>query len=220
MVKKNREQPKLPEGWPELRKAKASAKTAWSYNNDLIKMLNDKLGKAKVAKIKKRIRGEQPAFPNKEINLKNAKKLAEKGWSYYRNLIKSMHKELGVEPTAAIMEEMMRANAHKYLKPTMEKFGIQGNDAWSLASYFKLATGDVIGYKTELIEESPNKVVYRLYPPCLWFPKLDIPVRFCESEDCFEREAVKIINPKIQVYGRAKMTGGDPYCEVVFLESK
>lgn len=167
MTEMKREQPQLPDEWPELRKAKASAKTAWAYYSDLVKLL---------------------------------------------------HKEIGEEKTAEILSKLMKANAHKYLKPSMEKFGITGNDCWALASYFKLATGDVIGYKAELIQESPNKVVYRLYPPCLWFPDLDIPPSFCEAEGEFEMEAARMINPKIKVYGRALLTRGDPYCETVFEE--
>ena len=167
MEEMKREQPKLPDEWPELRKAKASAKTAWAYYSDLVKVLNE---------------------------------------------------EIGEEKTAEIMTKLMKANAHKYLKPSMEKFGIKGNDCWALASYFKLATGDVIGYKSELIQEAPNKVVYRLYPPCLWFPDLDIPPRLCEAEGAFEEEAARMLNPKIKVYGRALLTRGDPYCETVFEE--
>jgi len=163
----HREQPQLPDGWPELRKAKASAKTAWRYYSDLVKLL---------------------------------------------------HKELGEEKTADILSKLMRANAHKYLKPTMEKFGITGNDPWSLASYFKLATGDVIGYKAELIQEAPKRVVYRLHPPCLWFPDLDVPPSFCEAEAKFEEEAARMVNPKIRVSCRALLTRGDPYCDTVFEE--
>lgn len=162
-----REQPQLPEGWPELRKAKASAKT---------------------------------------------------GWAYYSDLIKLLHRELGEKKTAGIMQKLMVQNARKYLKPTREKLGITGTDPWSIASYFKLATGDVIGYRAELIQEAPNKVVYRLHPPCLWFPDLDIPPSFCEAECCFEAEAARMLNPRIKVYPRSLLTRGDPYCDTVFEE--
>ena len=110
----------------------------------------------------------------------------------------------------------MKANAHKYFKAGMEKFGIKGNDCWAVASYFKLSTGDVLGYKAELIEEAPNRVVCRFHPPCLLFPELDIPPSFCEAESEFEVEAARMLNPKIKVYTRALMTRGDPYCEIVF----
>ena len=139
MAEIKREQPQLPDGWPEIRKAKASANTAWAYYSDLVKLL---------------------------------------------------HKEIGEGKTAAILAKFMEANARKYVKPSMEMFGIKGNDPWSLATYFKLATGDVIGYKAELIQEAPNRVVYRLYPPCLWFPDLDIPPSFCEAEGMFEKRLI------------------------------
>lgn len=165
MAKTKRQQPQLPDGWPELRKARASANTAWAY---------------------------------------------------YRDLVKLLHREIGEEKTADILSRLMAANARKYVKPSMNAFGIEGNDAWSVASYFKLATGDVIGYKAELIQEGPRKVVYRLYPPCLWFPDLDIPPSFCLAESSFEKEAAKLVNPRIKVHVRTLLTRGEPYCETVF----
>jgi len=161
---------------------------------------------------------KQPQLPDGWTELRKAKASAKTAWSYYRDLVKLLHKEIGEEKTASVLRKLMAANAKKYLTPTMEKFGIKGNDPWALASYFKLATGDVIGYKAELIQEAPNRVVYRLYPPCLWFPDLDIPPSFCEAEGEFEAEAARMINPRIKVYGRALLTRGDPYCETVFEE--
>ena len=61
------------------------------------------------------------------------------GWSYFEHLIKTMHTELGEEKTANILKTFMRNNAKKYVVPAMKAFGLVGNDAWSLASYFKLA---------------------------------------------------------------------------------
>ncbi len=165
MAKMEKEQPQLPDGWPDIRKAKASARTGWAYFSDLVKL---------------------------------------------------MHKEVGEEKTAAILTKLMEANVKKYTKPSMEAFGIKGNDPWSLAAYFKLATGDIIGYKAELIQEAPNKVVYRLYPPCLWFPDLDIPPSFCEAFCMFEKEAARLLNPRVKVSTRSSMMRGDPYCENVF----
>ena len=164
------------------------------------------------------IKREQPQLPDGWPELRKAKASAKTGWAYYSDLIKLLHKEIGEEKTAEIMQKLMVQNAKKYLKPTMEKFGIKGNDPWSIASYFKLATGDVIGYKAELIQEAPNKVVYRLHPPCLWFPDLDIPPSFCEAECCFEIEAARMLNPRIRVYPRTLLTRGEPYCDTVFEE--
>ena len=159
---------------------------------------------------------EQPQLPDEWPELRKAKASAKSGWAYYSDLVKLLHQELGEEKTCAILRKFMAANARKYVKPTMEKLGIKGDDAWAIASYFKLATGDVVGYKAELIQEPPNKVIYRLYPPCLWFPDLDIPPSFCEAEGEFEAEACRMINPRVKVYGRALLTRGDPYCETVF----
>jgi len=132
--------------------------------------------------------------------LRKAKASAKTGWTYYRELVKLLHEEVGEEKTAGIICKLMKGMAHRYFDASMQKFGIEGNDAWSLASYFKLATGDVVGYKAELIQEGPKKVVYRLYPPCLWFPELDIPPAFCLAEDCFEEEVCRMHNPKVKVY--------------------
>ena len=161
-------------------------------------------------------RREQPQLPEEWPELRKAKASANTAWAYYRDLVKLLHKEIGEQKTADILAKLMRANAHKYLKPSMEMFGITGNDPWALASYFKLATGDVIGYKAELIEEAPNKVVYKLYPPCLWFPDLDIPPSFCIAEGQFEEEAARMLNPKIKVSMRSLMTRGEPSCDTVF----
>lgn len=161
---------------------------------------------------------KQPELPEGWSELRKAKASASTAWSYYRDLVKLLHKELGEKKTCELLRKFMAENAKKYVKSSMEMLGIKGNDAWSLASYFKLATGDIIGYKAELIQEGPRRVVYRLYPPCIWFPNLDIPASFCEAQGSFEEEAAKIINPKIKVTGRALMTRGDPYCEVLFEE--
>ena len=164
------------------------------------------------------INREQPQLPDEWPEIRKAKASANTAWAYYRELVKLLHSEIGEEKTAAILKKLMEANARRYVQPSMEMFGIKGNDPWSLASYFKLATGDVIGYKAELIQETPNRVVYRLYPPCLWFPDLDIPPSFCEAEGMFEREAARMLNPKIKVWMRSLMTRGDPYCETIFEE--
>ena len=109
------------------------------------------------------IQREQPQLPDGWPELRKARASAKSGWAYYSDLIKLLRQEIGEKKTAEIMTKLMVQNAHKYLMPTREKFGITGTDPWSLASYFKLATGDVIGYKAELIQEAPNKVVYRLH---------------------------------------------------------
>jgi len=161
---------------------------------------------------------QQPHLPGGWSELGRAKASAGTAWAYFRDLVKLLHKELGEERTAGILRQLMTANAGKYVKPSMKKLGLEGTDAWSLASYFKLATGDIIGYKAELIEEAPNRIVYRLHPPCLWFPDLDIPPSFCQAMGSFEEEAARIVNPKVRVTCRSLMTRGDPVCEIVFEE--
>ena len=163
---------------------------------------------------------EQPKLPVEEWpEIRRLKGSRDTGWSYFGDLVKLIYQELGEEKTCEILEKFMAENAKKYVVSGMKLFGIEGNDPWALASYFKFATGDVIGYKTELIQESPKRVIYRLYPPCIWFPKLDIPESFCKRGfDNFERVAAEIINPKIKISATKWMTAGDPYCEVIFEE--
>jgi len=72
----------------------------------------------------------------------------------------------------------------------------------------------------ELIEESSEKVAYRLYPSCLWFPELDIHSTFCWALGTFEEEMAKIVNPKIKRYFANSMMEGDTYCESVFEEGE
>ena len=150
--------------------------------------------------------------------LRRVKASNKTGWSYFEHLVKTMHKELGEERTAEILEVFMRDNARRFLVPAMKSFGLDGNDAWSIASYFKLATGDVIGYKAELSRLEPNVVSYKLFPPCLWFPDLDIPASFCRALGCFEEEAAEIVNPNVEIKTVKLMTAGDPYCEILFIE--
>jgi hypothetical protein len=162
-----------------------------------------------------------PQLSEKEWpELRRIKAANKTGWSYFGALVKMLHQEVGEEKTRQILSIFMAENAKKYVKPGMKAFGIEGTDPWSLASYFKLATGDIIGYRTELIEESPRKVAYRLHPPCLWFPELDIPSSFCRALVTFEEEAAKIVNPRIKIYFTKLMTEGDPYCEIIFEEGE
>ncbi len=162
-----------------------------------------------------------PELPeDKWPEMRRLKASNKTGWSYFENLVKTLHSELGEERAAEILETFMRNNAKKYVVASMKAFGIEGNDAWSLASYFKLATGDVIGYKAELSRPEPNVVSYRLDPPCLWFPDLDIPPSFCRAMGCFEIEAAKIVNPNIEVKHTKLMMDGDDYCEIQFIEKK
>ena len=99
---------------------------------------------------------EMPKLPREKWpELRRAKGSANTGWAYFRNLVKTMHSALGEEKTAEILSLFMAENAKEFVKAGMEGFEIEGNDAWALASYFKLATGDVIGYNAELIRESP-----------------------------------------------------------------
>ena len=150
--------------------------------------------------------------------VRRVKASSKTAWSYFENLVKTLNTELGDEKTAKILETFMTNNARRFVVPAMKVFGLEGNDAWSLASYFKLATGDIIGYKVELSRPEPNVVSYKLYPPCLWFPDLDIPASLCRSMGCFEYEAAKIVNPNIEIKHTKLMTDGDPYCEVLFIE--
>jgi hypothetical protein len=150
--------------------------------------------------------------------LRRIKAANKTGWSYFGSLVKTLRRELWEEKTRRILSIFMAENARKFVKAGMKGLGIAGNDPWSLARYFKLATGDIIGYRTELIEESPKKVAYRLHPPCLWFPDLDIPSSFCRALSIFEEKAAKIVNPRIKTYFTELMTEGDPHCEIIFEE--
>lgn len=163
---------------------------------------------------------EQPKLAKEKWpEIRKIKASKNTGWEYFANLVKTMHKELGEEKTGQILASFMSENARRYVKPGMKGFGIEGNDAWALASYFKLATGDVIGYKARLVRESPKKVRYQLHPPCIWFPELDIPPSFCRALGSFEQAACQTVNPNISAYSTKLMTAGDPYCEIVFEES-
>ncbi|MBM3119903.1 MAG: hypothetical protein FJ006_10255 [Chloroflexi bacterium] len=162
---------------------------------------------------------EQPKLAeDKWPEIRKIKASKNTGWEYFGYLVKVIFRELGEEKTCQILTSFMTDNANRYVKQGMKGFGIEGNDAWALASYFKLSTGDIIGYKARLIKESPQLVRYQLYPPCLWFPELDIPPSLCRAMGAFEQTACQILNPKIKARPTKLMTAGDPYCEFVFEE--
>lgn len=148
--------------------------------------------------------------------IRKAKAAGKTAWSYFGSLVKILHKRLGEEETARALEELMVENARKYLLPGFKSFGIDGKDPYCLASYFKLTTGEIIGYDVEIEKLSPNEVIYRLRPPCIWFPDLDIPPSFCRALGAFEREAVRLVNPDLEVQVVKLMTEGDSCCELVF----
>ena len=159
----------------------------------------------------------QPTLKAEEWpELRRAKASANSGWTYFANLVKTLHRELGEERTCQVLKALMADNARRFVLPGMKGFGLQGRDPWALASYFKLATGEVLGYKVMLVKESPRRVLYQVHPPCLWFPDLDIPASFCRAMGEFEREACRLVNPKISVTVNKLMTAGDPYCELAF----
>ena len=96
---------------------------------------------------------KSPQLSEKEWpELRKLKAANKTGWSYFGALVKTLHRELGEEKTCQILSIFMAENARKYVKPGMKGFGIAANDTWSLASYFKMATGDIIGYRAELID--------------------------------------------------------------------
>ncbi len=161
---------------------------------------------------------KQPQLPEGWTDLRKAKASASTGWTYYTELVKVLYEELDKEKASDICGKLARRLAKKFIQPGMKKFGIEGNDPWALASYFKLATGDILGYKVELIQVSPKKVLYRLYPPCVWFPDLDICPEYCHAEGEFEKEAARLINPNIKVTTTNLLTKGNPYCEEMFEE--
>ncbi|MBU2552431.1 MAG: hypothetical protein KKB20_28720 [Proteobacteria bacterium] len=164
---------------------------------------------------------KQPELPaGKWPEIRRVKAAGNTGWRYFEHLVKTMHAELGEGKTAEVLEAFMRGNARRFVVPAMKGFGIEGTDAWALASYFKLATGDVIGYKAELSRPEPGVVAYKLFPPCLWFPDLDIPASFCKAMGCFEKEAAQIVNPDIEIKHVQLMTAGDPCCEIHFIEKR
>ena len=72
-------------------------------------------------------------------------------------------------------------------------------------------------FRVKLIREG-KKVIYRLHQPCLWFPDLDIPASVCQAIFNFEREACRLVNPKVKATANKIMTAGDPVCETVFEE--
>ena len=159
---------------------------------------------------------DQPQLPERDWPEARKMKAAGKtAWAYFSNLVKLLIEKLGEEKTCEILTELMTRNAQKFVPAGFHQFGIGDDDPWGIASYFKLATGDVIGYDAELIKDG-EKVTYKLNPPCLWFPDLDVPPAVCRALGEFEREACRMVNPKVGVTITHLLTAGDPYCAFVF----
>jgi hypothetical protein len=152
--------------------------------------------------------------------LRRAKAASKTAWGYFSALVKILLEQLGEEETCRILEELMTRNARLYFQAGLKTFGIEGKDPCSLASYFKLTTGEIIGYDVEIEKVSDKKAIYRLRPPCIWFPDLDIPPSVCRALGAFEREAVRLVNPHITVTMPHLLTEGHPCCELVFEEKK
>jgi hypothetical protein len=150
--------------------------------------------------------------------IRKAKAACHTAWDYFGSLVKTMVAKLGEEKACEILEALMTENARKYYLSGLETFGIKGRDPFSLASYFKLTTGEIIGYGVELEKVSEKETIYRLRPPCIWFPDLDIPPGVCRALGAFEREAVRLANPRIKVTMPRLMTEGHPFCELLFKE--
>ncbi len=165
------------------------------------------------------VRHSIPILPeNQWPPLRRLKAANKTAWGYFAALVRLLQHELGEEKTCKLLEGLMRENARKYFLPGLKAFGIEGKDPLSIASYFKLTTGDIIGYDVELEKVSEKEVIYRLRSPCIWFPDLDIPPSFCRALGAFEREAASLINPRIKVTMPKLMTEGHQYCELVFKE--
>ena len=151
-----------------------------------------------------------------EIRL--AKANARIGWLYFAELVKSMQSELGVDKAAEVIEKWAAKIGEKFVVPAMKGFGIEGKDAWSVASYFKIAVGNICGYKTELSRNEDNVVILKVFAPCLWFPDLDISPKICRALEYCEKAAASTLNPNIEVEPIKLMTDGDDYCELHFIE--
>ena len=72
-----------------------------------------------------RIEREQPQLPEGWTELRRAKASAKTGWTYYRELVKLLHDELGEKHTATILCRLMKAMAHRYFDASMKKFGAE-----------------------------------------------------------------------------------------------
>ncbi len=61
----------------------------------------------------------------------------------------------------------MTENARRYFLPGLKAFGIEGRDPYSLDTYLKLTTGEIIGYDVEIEKVSRKEVICCLHPPCI-----------------------------------------------------
>lgn len=159
-----------------------------------------------------------PKLPEEEWpEVRKVKAARNTGWTYFINLMKTMHRMLGEQKTCEILAESQAENAKRFFLPALKGFGVRGNDPRAAASYFKLADGDILGANVQWIEESPQKVILRFHPPCALFPDLTeahATPKICLALGNFEYTAAKLLNVKVTF--TKLITAGDPYCEVLF----
>ena len=96
----------------------------------------------------------------------------------------------------------------------MKTFGIEGNDAKSFAYFIKAANEIPFNTYVEIVEASPKRAVVRWLkcaPPAETNPK------FCYAHLAFEKRAVKMLNPKLEVEMPKCIACGDPYCEEIIV---
>ena len=154
---------------------------------------------------------------NKWPEIRKLKASSNTGWTYFANLLRTMHRVLGEEKACQILAESQAENAQRFFLPALKNFGIEGDTPRAAASYFKLADCDILGANVEWIEESPQKIILRFHPPCALFPDLTeahATPKMCLALGNFEYTAAKLLNVKVTF--TKLLTAGDPYCDVVF----
>ena len=141
----------------------------------------------------------------------------QRGYEYWGDSIIEVYKKFG-EAALECFDTVMSMGAERFVLSAIENFKIPGNDARTIGAYFKLADKIIFDVDLDFIEDTEKRVIFRVYPPCILFPKniAEAPAVICHRLMGHERTACRLINPKLKLIVNKLMTAGDPYCEIGF----
>lgn len=137
---------------------------------------------------------------------------------YNGEFVKVILENVGIEKGLDMIAQVWGNIAKKSTIPGLKSFGIEGDNAKTLAE-FLYAANTIIGTDIELIPDSnEQRAGFRVYrcPPFGKDPsKVKHGPEICEAMLNFERTVAALINPKLRISCPKLLTKGDSYCEII-----
>lgn len=137
---------------------------------------------------------------------------------YNGEFVRVILENVGLDKGLEMIGQVWGNIAKKSTIPGLKSFGIEGNDAKTLAE-FLYAANTIIGTDIELIPDSTEqRAGFRIHrcPPFGKDPsKVEHGPEICEAMLNFERTAGALINPKLRISCTKLLTRGDSCCEII-----